>query len=316
MSSGVRFRCYPKGTQVPILSQWIGHQRFIYNSKVDEDKYFRTFRNHSLSMTGQHTPIDQQYSQFKDKDRTPFLYEVPSQILRNGAYRYMLAYSRFCQGLAGRPARRKKYGRQTVMITNELFQFVPTGRTIKTKDGDVTEHKLIIGTPKFPVGELKFKAHRPYSIPKTITVSRHNGEWHVSFNYAEDFSGDKQEPMSEEKLIEYFSGLTLEELDSITVGGDRGVAIPMATSSGVNYDFTEIEKDHLAKATKQRKGLQKKLSKTGTRLEAKASHQGQDRQDVYQAAQHPSGQGSQEQPLLLSIPKRRCSSSKGCRSRT
>lgn len=109
----------------------------------------------------------------------------------------------------------------------------------------------------------------------------------MSFNYAEDFSGDKQEPMSEEKLIEYFSGLTLEELDSITVGGDRGVAIPMATSSGVNYDFTEIEKDHLAKATKQRKGLQKKLSKQ--ELGSKRRHLTKDRQDVYQAAQHSSG---------------------------
>jgi len=34
--------------------------------------------------------------------------------------------------------------------------------------------------------------------------------------------------MTEEKLIEYFSGLTAEELDRIAVGGDRGVTIPMA----------------------------------------------------------------------------------------
>lgn len=167
MSSGVRFRCYPNGKQVPAFSQWIGHQRFIYNSKVDEDKYYRTFRNHSLALTGQHTPIDQQYSQFKDKDLTPFLYEVPSQILRNGAYRYMQAYTRFRQGLAGRPARRKKHGRQTVMITSELFEFVLTGRVIKTKDGDIVEHKLFIGTAKFPVGQLKFKAHRPTPSPRS-----------------------------------------------------------------------------------------------------------------------------------------------------
>ena len=261
MSSGVRFRCYPRQKQVPIFSQWIGHQRFIYNSKVDEDKYYRTFRNHSLSLTGQHTPIDQQYSQFKDKDLTPFLYEVPSQILRNGAYRYMVACTRFRRGLAGRPTRRKKFGRQTVMITSELFEFVPTGRTTKTKDGDVVEHKLLIGTPKFPVGQLRFKAHRPYEIPKVITIARHNGDWHVSFNYVEDISGDKPAPMAEEKLIEYFSGLTPEELDGITVGGDRGVVIPMATSSGVNFDFTEVEKTRLAKAVKSRKKFQKKLSR-------------------------------------------------------
>jgi putative transposase len=139
-----------------------------------------------LSLAGQFSPADQQYCQFKDKELTPFLYEVPSQILRNGTYWFMQANSRFRQGLAERPARRKKHGRQTVMITNELFQFVPTGKVIETKkDGTIQEHKLIIGTAKFPVGELKFKGHRPYEIPKTITVSRHNGEWHVSFNYVE-----------------------------------------------------------------------------------------------------------------------------------
>ena len=100
MQSGVKFRCYPGSILSTPLSQWIGCQRFVYNAKVAEDKYFRTFRNHSLSLTGQHTPTDQQYSQFKDKELTPFLYDVPSQILRNGAYRYMQGHARFCQGLA------------------------------------------------------------------------------------------------------------------------------------------------------------------------------------------------------------------------
>jgi putative transposase len=87
MQSGVKFRCYPGSILSTPLSQWIGCQRFVYNAKVGEDKYFRTFRNHSLALTGQHTPTDQQYSQFKAKDLTPFLYDVPSQILCNGAYR-------------------------------------------------------------------------------------------------------------------------------------------------------------------------------------------------------------------------------------
>src|ERR1700690_151643 len=107
MPSGVRFRCYPSKDQSAILSQWIGHQRFIYNSKVEEGKYFRTFRNHSLSLAGQFSPADQQYCQFKDKELPPFLYEVPSQILRNGAYRFMQANSRFRQGLTDRPARER-----------------------------------------------------------------------------------------------------------------------------------------------------------------------------------------------------------------
>jgi putative transposase len=70
--------------QFETLSQWIGHQRFICNAKVSEEKYFRTFGNHSLSLTGAEFPSDQQYPQFKDKELTPYLYSVPSQILHKG----------------------------------------------------------------------------------------------------------------------------------------------------------------------------------------------------------------------------------------
>ena len=261
MQSGVKFRCYPGRILSTPLSQWIGCQRFVYNARVGEDKYFRTFRNHCLALTGQHTPTDQQYSQFKDKDLTPFLYDVPSQILRNGAYRYIQGHARFRQGLAQRPTRRKKHGRQTVMITKELFRFIPTGKITKSKDGDIIEHRLLIGTQKSPIGELKFKAHRPYGIPNSITVSRHNGEWHVSFNCAVANLSDNLEPMTEDKLIEYFSGLTAEELERLTKGGDRGVINPLVTSYGVNYDFTKTEKKRLIKAKKQRKKLQKQFAK-------------------------------------------------------
>ncbi len=92
----------------------MGCQRLIYNAKVAEERYFRTFRNHSLSLTGLQPPIDQQYAQFKDKKLTPFLYDVPSQMLRNGATRFMGSYKRYLTGLARRPAYKKKAGRQSV----------------------------------------------------------------------------------------------------------------------------------------------------------------------------------------------------------
>jgi len=165
MASGVKFRAYPDNKQLALLTCWIGCQRFVYNSKVEEDRYFRTFRNHALALTGVQTPVDQQYSQFKDEELTPWLFEVPSQILRNGAYRFMQAYARFFKGLSQQPSRKKRYGRQTVLLTKELFQFIPTGDTIKVNDGPVKEHRLTIGTEKFMVGELKFTAHRPYELP-------------------------------------------------------------------------------------------------------------------------------------------------------
>ncbi|MGO9612475.1 MAG: RNA-guided endonuclease InsQ/TnpB family protein [Dissulfurispiraceae bacterium] len=262
MASGVKFRAYPSSKQSAVLNRWIGCQRFVYNSKVEEERYFRTFRNHALPLTGVQSPVDQQYSQFKDDELTPWLFEVPSQVLRNGAYRFMQAYARFFKGLSQRPSRKKRHGRQTVLLTKELFQFISTGKTTKVNDGLVKEHRLIIGTEKFMVGELKFIAHRPCELPNSIAISLHNNQWYVSLNYADaELPEDTLPLMSEEKLIEYFSGLTEEELDSIASGGDRGVVIPMAMSNEKEYDFTEAEKKSLVEAQRLRKTLQRKLAK-------------------------------------------------------
>jgi putative transposase len=84
MDEGNKFRIYPAKEQINSLSQWIGHQRFIYNSKFHEDRFFRKFKRKSLSLVGEDVPCDQKYSQFIGAD-TAFLKEVPSQILRNAS---------------------------------------------------------------------------------------------------------------------------------------------------------------------------------------------------------------------------------------
>ena len=63
------------------------------------------------------------YARFKSRELTPWLYEVPSQVLRNGAVRWKTAYSRFFQMLGGRPTIQRKSGPQSVWLTNELFSF-------------------------------------------------------------------------------------------------------------------------------------------------------------------------------------------------
>ncbi len=174
VTSGVKFRAYPTEKQQEKLSQWFGCQRLIYNSKVSESQYFYTFKKHSLSLTGIQLPSDQQYSQFKDKELTPFLYELPSQVLRNGAVRFMGAQQRFFKGLAERPTFKKKSGRQTVWLTKEVFQFEPTGKrksSHKTKQGKtIYEHKLMIGTKTHNFGELRFKAHREYDFWRLLQL--------------------------------------------------------------------------------------------------------------------------------------------------
>ncbi len=89
MLSGAKFRAYPGALKSP-LRRWIGHQRFIINAKVGEERYFTKFARSALSLTGQRPPADQAYSHFIGPD-SEFLREVPSQILRNGTYRFAQA---------------------------------------------------------------------------------------------------------------------------------------------------------------------------------------------------------------------------------
>src|SRR5260370_32674803 len=107
--SGVPFAAHPDRALAQVLAQWIGCQRFIYNAKVAEDRYHWQHYCRALALTGEKPPIDQQYAQFKDRELTPWLFEVPSQVLRNGAVRWVGAKQRQLKGLAKAPTHRRAH---------------------------------------------------------------------------------------------------------------------------------------------------------------------------------------------------------------
>ena len=194
MMRGRRFRCYPDARQAETLLKWIGCQRFVYNAKVQEDRYFRTFARKMVGMAGQHPPIDQSYSHFIGPD-TLWLKAVPPQVLRNGAVRFRQAYQRFFKKLAGRPTIRKKHGKQSVWLTSELFRFEKVG------DEDYTLH---IGTKKFPLGYLKFTAHQAFTPPKSIHISIDAGHWFLSFCCEDDGQSEytrRKSPLGSNRLM-------------------------------------------------------------------------------------------------------------------
>ena len=177
MLNGYKFRLYPNQEQQQILLRWIGCQRLIYNAKVQEDRYYRRFQRRMVGTAGIEVPVDQQYSRFVT-EKTSFLKQVPSQILRNGAVKFGQAYSRFFQKLGGRPKIKKKIGRQAVWLTGELFAFVPQ---VDAVTGETQSYHLHVGTNKFPVGILPYVAHRPHAVPASIHVAVDAGQWWLSF---------------------------------------------------------------------------------------------------------------------------------------
>ena len=140
---------------------------------------------------------------------------VPSIILRNGAVLWKQAYSRYFQKLGGRPAIHKKNGKQSVWLTSELFKFTPA---VDGDTGEITGHQHCIGTQKYPVGVLAFKAHKGDKPPASLHISIHAGQWHVSFN------GDDGliEP-SDKETTAWLMPFDASEVRAMSVGLGRGV---------------------------------------------------------------------------------------------
>ncbi len=211
MISGVKFRIYPSTFQKAKLSQWAGAQRFIWNAKVEEEKYLRTFARKYLPI-GTYPEQDQTYSQYKSKEVCPWIYEIPSQVLRNSATRWYQTNKRFLRGECGRPRIKKKRDEMSLYLTRELF-------TLETHCDQIL---LNIGTKTNNLGLIRWKSHRSFDIPASITIKRQAGCWTVSFSYGSEECSDLDYQNS---CLSFLRDFKQEELKEMVVGIDRGIKV-------------------------------------------------------------------------------------------
>ena len=262
---GHRLRCYPTPVQAQTLRRWIGCQRFIYNAKVIENRYFRRFSKSALSLAGTPIPIDQCYAQFKT-DLTPWLSEVPPQLLRNGAALWKQAYNRFHAGLGGRPKIKKRHGRQAVWLTSELFRF----EALEGPEGSPTRYALHLGNAAHPLGVLAFKTEGPIQPAASIHLSVEGDRWHVSFsNPTEDT------PERPVVVAERLRKLGPEALAEVTLGIDRGVANPVMCSNGQRIGPSPVQLERIAQKARRCRRWQRRLARRhkGGKNHAKARKQ-------------------------------------------
>lgn len=318
MSTGYRFRAYPDDSVARVLARWIGCQRFIKNAKVREDRYYRAFQRRFAAFAGQHAPVDQAYSHLigdgnaapgrtgeRSEADTTWLREVPSVVLRNGAVRFYQAYQRFFKGLARRPTTQGPHGEQSVWLTSELFEFVPAAHDA---DGVVIAWRLLIGTKKFPCGELPFADHRPgWTPPASIHISVNAGRWHVSFSN-EVAGGDAQTiAPTEQETLEHLRSFTAAELATKTLGLDRGVAVPLMDSTGRAFELLDIQKQRMAKKELQRKRWQRRAarrvkgSKNRRKAHQRAARAGLYAADVRTDFAHQTSRAIVDSPALLFV---------------
>ena len=140
---GIRLQANPNILQKKILSQWMGCARLIWNAKCEDELYMTRYALRYYPM-GTYAPIDQTFSQYKSKELTPWLFDCPSQILRNSAVNWYKTYGNFMRGECGKPRRKPfKDGTGSIHLTRELFSFETCD------DGNV---RLFIGSKRNNIG--------------------------------------------------------------------------------------------------------------------------------------------------------------------
>ena len=247
MITGIRLKASPTKQQKAILSQWMGCARFIWNAKCATDKAQRVL----LAQEGQFPPVNQTYTQYKNKATTPWLYHCPSVILRNSVSNWYKTYRNFFKKRCGRPRHKHKDGSGSIYLTRELFAF------IKGEDG-VT--RLFIGGKKHALGHLVIKNHRSYRLPGSIYIKKQHSDYWVSFCYE-----DTQKTPATHTPQQQLQSLRKKGeayLAKHTIGIDRGVVRPLQCSNQTTaYDLTPGEKVNKAYLEKRKLHYQKKLSR-------------------------------------------------------
>ncbi|MCZ7861112.1 transposase [Agrobacterium salinitolerans] len=250
---GIRLKANPTDAQQQRLNHWIGCARVVWNAKCDEHKYLATYARKHLPL-GTYAPLDQSFSQFKDKELTPWLSDCPSQILRNAAVNWYQTYQRFFKKLGGRPVRKKKSDRGSVHLTRELFRFE------RCADG-VT--RLFIGTKTNNIGYLSFKAHRPFGTPNSIRIVKEAGDWFVSFSFeTKEVAVESEIPVfaNDQAKLDWLRSKGKDWLEANVTGHDRGAAVPVHTPTQA-FDFTPEQKRSKERAEKRARRLQKRLAR-------------------------------------------------------
>lgn len=264
MLMGIKMRAYPTENQKLVLSQWMGCARVVWNAKCEEWRYEATYARKYLPV-GTYPNIDAMYAQYKNAELTPYLSSVPSQILRNAASSWYDTMRQWQKGICGPAQRKKKKSEESVYLTSELYEFV------ENADGTLS---LIIGTKKFPVGELNFTKHHEFTIPKSIRIKKKAGLWFLSFCY--DDALLEEDLLSDKESLKVFKDMSVEELQRKVVGVDRGIAVACQTNEE-SFDLSaeakakRTKKERYLKRQQKRLARQKKGSKRREKTKGKIS---------------------------------------------
>lgn len=231
-----------------ILSQWMGCARFVWNAKCEEHQYFTIFARKYLPV-GTYAPVDQQYSQFKDPELSPWLSDCPSQILRNSVSNWFSTFKDFMEGNCGKPKKKKKTGKGSIHLTREIFRF------------DVNEDgkkQLFIGSKTNNIGYLSLTIHGKFQEPASIYIKKRHDKYLVSFCYED--GQNEADVFSQSKHLDFLRKQSEDFLQKYTLGIDRGIKRPIQAGDQI-FDLTPEQKRSKERQEKYIRRHQKRLTR-------------------------------------------------------
>ncbi len=251
MRISVRFRIYPDPIQ--IWGLWIGMeaQRCIYNAKIEQSRVQEWLKRRAILSPSWcalspdldlNDKIDKTYAQFKVNSDIPC---VPSQILRNGVDKYIQAVRNHQHNPKKWNKPRPQREVRGLVLSSDLFEF---------RDG-----RLWIGRPKWPIGFIRMKAHRPHGIPATIVIREtRSGRWFLSFSYDDKLP----DPPTNSDLKKQIRAEGEQGLQGKVLGIDRGVHPVVTLSSEENLGLDAIlHGRRVLRLQARKRRLRRKLSR-------------------------------------------------------
>ena len=197
-----------------------------------------------------------------------WLRKLPSVLLRNARSEYYKDFTAFTRGLRRVPTFRSCKDKASVWLTRELLTF--ERREASDGESNLLIH-VFVGKGK--ARRILFTKTLPWpdshALPSSIRITRLGARFWLSFSY-------EYEPAAavvpQEKLAERYQQVPAADLEPVTVGLDRGVRKPVATSHGEFYGSPADEAQRLRKKEARKRRWQRKLArrKSGSQNRRKA----------------------------------------------
>jgi putative transposase len=246
---------------VEVFSLWIAGSRAVWNASVAANQqHYQTWKEAGSDKKA-HPVEDKKYAWIYEQkslngEDYHWLKQVPSVLLRNARDLWCSSFEAFLKGRRRVPKFRSCKDKSSAWITREMLSI--DRRVV----GD--EHAMVVrvfagkGKGRHVVFAKTLPWSQTHALPASIRISKRGGRFWMSFSY--DCEPD-QAIVTQEQLAQEYAKSTESELREITLGLDRGVRKPIATSRGDFMGHPDDEANRIAKKQARKKRLQRRLSR-------------------------------------------------------